>query len=115
MILVCSGHMKKINGLRAKILYKHFNSNVAVPFRVMVNEVMTVPSYSEAECCSDSIKTYSTVQLNTEKFNNDLKNLASAVAENLLDIPKCPKCKKSPKFTRNFGHQLLIEVIFDSF
>lgn len=99
-----------INGLRADLLYENFQSNVAMPFSAMVTAIMKVPSYTEVECCTKTIKNFPIVYLNVETFNNDLRNLNLAITDNLVDIPLCTKCKKS-KFTRTYGHQIFVEVL----
>lgn len=104
--------MNKINNMRAKLLFEKFyrNENLALTFDAMVNKVLTIPSYSETECCTGSIKNFCIVYLNNEIFQNDFSNMEQAIEENFAEIPTCNRCKKKPKYTRNFANQVFIDV-----
>lgn len=107
--------MNKINSLRAKLLFEKFyknkkESNVALTFDGMMNTILTIPSYFETECCTNKIKNFIIIHLNNATFNNDFSNMEQAIEENFVKIPTCRRCKKGPKYTRNFTNQVFIDV-----
>lgn len=105
--------MRRVNGLRADILYKVYeaNVNVGMAFSEMVKTVLTTPSYRENMCCSDQILDYPMVYLNNDIFCKDFQNIEKAIKDNFPDNPKCSQCKTQPKYTRVFEQQVFIEVI----
>lgn len=101
--------------MRANLLFEKFyknkgESSVDLTFDGMVIEVLTIPSYSETECCTKSIKNFPIVHLNNDIFQNDFSNLQQAIEGNLIESKKCNRCKKNPKFQREFGNHIFINV-----
>lgn len=105
--------MNKINSMRAKLLLQKINrdqeSNVKITFAEMVNEIMTIPSYFENECCTISVRSHPIIYSNHEILKDDLSNIAHAIESNFPEIPNCTRCKK-PEYQRHFGNHVLIEV-----
>lgn len=101
--------------MRANILYDKFylnkgKTNVELTFDGMVAEVLKIPSYSETGCCTKSVKNFTFVGLNNDVFQNDLSNMQQAIDDNLIEIPICNQCKKKPKFEREFGNHIFVNV-----
>lgn len=106
--------MNKINSMRAKLLYEMFNlgddsSQVKITFAEMVRKVLTIPSYSEAECCTKSERNFPVIDLSEERLD-DLLNMENIIKSKFDIIPKCTRCKKKLAFKRTIGNHLLIEV-----
>lgn len=115
LIFNFSGNMNKINNMRARLLYNKFylnkgHTNVELTFDGMVAEVLKIPSYTETGCCTKSVKSFTFLGLNNDVFQNDLSNMQEAIDDNLIEIPICNQCKKKPKFKREFGNHLFVNV-----
>lgn len=110
--------MKKINNMRDKLLYEKFYediglSNVEMTFAGMIGRILTIPSYSEIECCNkkmSSAKKFPFIQLNNEVLKDDLANMEYAIESNFIDIPNCTRCKKKPQLKREFANHVFVEV-----
>lgn len=113
-----SENMNKINGMRGRLLFEKFYqdkniSNVEMTFAGMIEKVLTVPSYSETECCTKTVKDTCIIRLNYNFLDVNLSNIQEAIVMNLIDIEPCKRCKE-PMLTRNFGNHLFVEVGYET-
>lgn len=107
-----SEHMKKINGMRSRLLHEKIGSNSASSFSEMVKKILNTPSYTEKKCCLNVVNGHPIVFLNSNTFHDDFNNLVQAIEDNFPPSSICDQCGKSPKWRRTFQPQIMIEVKF---
>lgn len=107
--------MNKINTMRAKLIVAKFHSSQSVPgeemtFIQMLTRLLTVPSYHETECCTNSVQDFPIVYVDNDVLYDNLSNIQEAIEKNLAEIPTCARCKKKPQFEGKFGNHIFVEV-----
>lgn len=121
---VYSGNMRKINGLRARLIHSDLKSDSCTAVTTAIETFLrNCPSYIESTSCRNKgcisrqqEVLFPFVQLNDDVFNNNWANLEEAIMADLKPATSCPKCKKNAdNFTRTFGEHLLIQVIISPF
>lgn len=115
MCINFSENKNKIHGMRDKLLLDKFNNedgiaNTEMTFAGMTSRVFTIPSYSEIECCTESVNEFSIVRVRTDNLEDDLSNLQESIDGNFEEISMCTRCKQKPKIERNFGNHIFVEV-----
>lgn len=113
--------MRKVNGLRARLIYDEYRSNECGMFvSDMIRRFFkNSPSYSEETVCSRKGCTsvvpgisYHLITLNCAEFDHNLPNIQSAILQKYCKEKKCLKCSHPvDEVKRTFGQHLFIEVI----
>lgn len=112
---IFSENMNHINSMRSKLLVEKFHndqdtSKLEITFAEMVRKVLSIPSYSETQCCTKSDRHFSVIDLSEDILNDDLLNMENTIKTKFDVIPKCTRCKKKPAFKRTIGNHVFIEV-----
>lgn len=106
--------MRKVNGMRAQILFDHFKTetgqSVATNFTHMVNTVLKMPSYTEEKCCTGEIDEFPIIFLSSETFQDNFANICDSIYDKFPTTTNCPNCDQFPAIKRSFRTHLLIEV-----
>lgn len=109
-------NMKRINKMRAEFLFKRFQN---IPLEMNVCSVINTlfidePSLNVTINCEQcnfiNRKSYQSIGMNHQTFNNDMKNIGIAVSVNFSIQTICPKCQNSLVSLHEYGQHLFIEV-----
>ncbi|XP_031621910.1 uncharacterized protein LOC116339960 [Contarinia nasturtii] len=103
-------NMTRIKIMRLKLLNEHFSKNVAMTFPGMIQKVLTIPSYYDTECCTKLVKKFANICLNNDVLKDDLSNIQQAIESNFIENPVCDRCKRKPKYKREFSNHIFVEV-----
>lgn len=113
-----SKNMRKINGLRATLLYNAFQKKKCEHVvNNMINVVMKqIPSYTETitcgrkQCRNMSKRIFPLLCVDNAVFKGNMANLEKAILSNFPESISCMKCGRSMTVNRNFGGHLFVDV-----